>query len=155
MNIALWIVILLIFVIGITGLVYQGATFEEVQREINFSNVPCLGPLTDYPDIDEFPFRFTTCMTYTNRVDTQRFYDIDNDWTILPFPQGTMPSAQAVCSGICGQIQLPVECLAGTPAYDDCMDSLLPVACNDPANPVARRKTTYYYVQGKGKISCF
>lgn len=152
----LWLAVLFVFLAAIILFVVLGASYNKnVNENIQFENVSCIGPLNEFPDIEALPKRFTVCFNYSGQLDSQRFYDVDNDWTIAPIPRSEIPSAQSVCSGICKQTQLPLECLEKNEEYNECIRSLLPQNCSDPAVPVARKGNTFYYVVGKSKIECF
>jgi hypothetical protein len=113
----------------------------------------CSQPLESLPDVKSS--QFESCYTLNGNPDPQRYYDIRNDWTVLPLNPQVVPSAQQVCLEFCPQVQLPSSCLTEDSLYLSCLNKLAPTGCSDPAIPVAKSGSLEYYAIGRGKVSCY
>lgn len=98
--------------------------------------------------------QFTPCYLYGTNAPDQRYYDNNNNWTVVQIDPSVAPSSQQVCSQFCTQTD-GINCVTATPAYQNCVSKLSPVGCSDSSNPAAANGVYYYYVIGKGKVNCY
>jgi len=113
--------------------------------------IPCQLPLEDLPDVSQY----IQCYSLSGNLDSNRFYDPINNWTITPVDSLTLPTAEQICIDYCDQVVLPNTCVSSNDEYISCMNRLKPNNCSEPIYPVAKKNTTYYYPIGAGKVSCY
>lgn len=149
--IILWILLSIIIIISLITLyaVSRRPTVEDT--EVNVI-IPCQLPLDDLPDVNN---QFIPCYTISGNLDSNRYYDPINNWTITPVDSLTLPTAEQICIEYCTQVVLPNTCVSMNSEYTSCMDKLKPNNCSEPIYPVAKKNTTYYYPIGAGRVSCY
>lgn len=154
-----WLFLILLIFVGVVTFIALG-----LPEKINTNNQPpisCAKPLNQLPSVTSSSFQ--ECYLFnSSSQDGQRYYDTTNDWTVVQFdsPQ-SVPGATQVCQEFCDQLQLPTSttstatCTGQGAAYNNCISQIYPTNCTDPAVPVAVKGADYFYVVGKGKVSCY
>lgn len=151
--ILLGIVVITVIVLSIIFAIPRTVTTQQ-----QTTNIPCNKPLDQLPDVSDTT-QFTPCYQFNSSIPDQRYYDSQNDWTVLQLDRSVVPSAAQVCIEFCSQVQFPdpqtFTCLSQDTTYNNCMTALSPVGCNDAAQPVAKSGSIYYYAIGRGRVSCY
>lgn len=93
----------------------------------------------DVPNVSEF----TTCRTLSGDMSTSRYYDPDNDYTII---SSISLAPDIACFNACG---------TDTEKCQKCLSDVTPVDCDDPALPIAKSGNVPFYLFGIGKLGCY
>lgn len=144
-----WIIFVLIILALFLFIIIVGLPPKPITTGVIYP--PCDLPLEELPEVSTLE----PCLNYSLQKDSTRFYDPINNWTVIPLDPSIAPSAQQVCIEYCPQVQLPSDCISQNTDYLNCLNKLKPVECHGPVYPAARSGTTFYYVIGRGKVSCY
>jgi len=132
----LWLSIILLLLTGII-LILLISYNKKINITTPYSNLTDSIPLSNLVNIDTSPFQ--RCKNVYGIYDNQRYYDINNDWTVINIddPSVTIPSVNDICS--------------------DNISCINKLKLNGYVYPIpfARKDNTYFYVLGLGKVSCY
>lgn len=150
-DLIFWVILIALILIGIIiFLVFRPP--GPIDTPDSRPSVPCTGAINRVSDVTNTN-QFEPCCNL-NGVPNQRYYDKINDWTVVGLPPEDSPSAEQICIEFCDQLQLPSDCISKSLAYNNCIETLAPTNCTDPAQPAAKMGTRPFFVVGRGKNNC-